>query len=136
MTPTDKSIGLGCSRFARHYYGNHYLFSFPPGTKMFQFSGFASRQFCLDITTLLAMGCPIRKSLDRSLFSDSPKLIAGYHVLLRLLVPRHPPYTLNNLLFGKIFICVQFSKKERVEKIYLSKVSRKITSTYFSKVYL
>ena len=36
-------IGLGCSRFARHYYGNHYLFSFPPGTKMFQFSGFTSK---------------------------------------------------------------------------------------------
>src|SRR3954470_15868629 len=81
-------------------------------------------KFCLDITTLLVMGCPIWKSLDLSLLSNSPKLIAGYHVLLRLLVPRHPPYTLNNLLFCKIYICVQFSKKERI-KIYLSKLSRK-----------
>ncbi|MDF9794740.1 hypothetical protein OKW21_005911 [Catalinimonas alkaloidigena] len=24
--------GLGSSRLARHYYGNHYLFSLPPGT--------------------------------------------------------------------------------------------------------
>ena len=29
--------------------------------------------------------------------SASPTLIAGNHVLLRLLVPRHPPYALSNL---------------------------------------
>jgi hypothetical protein len=29
-----------------------------------------------------------------SLVCSSPKLIAAYHVLLRLLVPRHPPYAL------------------------------------------
>ena len=34
--------GLGCSPFARHYWGNHYLFSFPAGTKMFQFPALAS----------------------------------------------------------------------------------------------
>ena len=28
---------------------------------------------------------------------NSPQLIAAYHVLLRLLVPRHSPYALNNL---------------------------------------
>ena len=40
-----RGFGLGCSRFARHYYGNHSLFSFPPDTKMFQFSGFASKYY-------------------------------------------------------------------------------------------
>ena len=34
--------GLGCSPFARHYWGNHILFSLPAGTKMFQFPAFAS----------------------------------------------------------------------------------------------
>jgi hypothetical protein len=33
--------GLGFSRFARHYSGNHSLFSSPPGTEMFHFPGFA-----------------------------------------------------------------------------------------------
>src|SRR5262245_5850690 len=28
---------------------------------------------------------------------DSPKLIAAYRVLLRLLAPRHPPYALSSL---------------------------------------
>ena len=34
--------GLGSSPVARRYWGNHILFSLPPGTKMFQFPGFAS----------------------------------------------------------------------------------------------
>ena len=34
--------GLGCSPVARHYWGNHCLFSFPAGTKMFQFPALAS----------------------------------------------------------------------------------------------
>ena len=34
--------GLGSSPLARRYWGNHFLFSLPPGTKMFQFPGFAS----------------------------------------------------------------------------------------------
>ena len=33
--------GLGSSPFARHYLGNHCLFSLPTGTKMFQFPAFA-----------------------------------------------------------------------------------------------
>ena len=36
------TCGLGSSPFARHYWGNHYLFSLPGGTKMFQFPPFAS----------------------------------------------------------------------------------------------
>ena len=32
--------GLGFSDFARHYFRNRFLLSFPPGTKMFQFPGF------------------------------------------------------------------------------------------------
>ena len=36
------NVGLGSSPVARHYWGNHYLFSLPTGTKMFQFPAFAS----------------------------------------------------------------------------------------------
>src|SRR5271168_2244497 len=39
-------------------------------------------------------GCPIRKSADLMLVCSSPQLIAAYHVLLRLLEPRHPPCAL------------------------------------------
>ena len=40
----------------------------------------------------------IQKSPDQCLFASFPELIAGYHVLLRLSMPRHPPYTLKSLI--------------------------------------
>src|SRR5580704_15156982 len=46
---------------------------------------------------LRPLGFPIRTSRDRCLVTDSPGLIAGSYVLLRLLVPRHPPCALINL---------------------------------------
>ena len=46
---------------------------------------------------LPAVGYPIRRSSDQSLFSGSSKLIAASHVLHRLLAPRHPPSALISL---------------------------------------
>ena len=46
----------------------------------------------------LTTGFPIRNSPDQSLFGGSPKHIAAFHVLHQLLVPRHPPCTLNSLI--------------------------------------
>ena len=43
--------GLGSSPVARHYWGNHCLFSLPGGTKMFQFPPFASLHQCKDTST-------------------------------------------------------------------------------------
>ena len=37
------TCGLGSSPVARHYWGNHCLFSLPAGTKMFQFPAYAHR---------------------------------------------------------------------------------------------
>ena len=44
-----------------------------------------------------SVGFPIRTSPDQSSFASSPKLFAGYHVLLRLSLPRHPPHALSHL---------------------------------------
>lgn len=49
------------------------------------------------------VGFPIRKSPGQSLFSGSPKLIAAYHVLHRLSLPRHPPYALSSLTIKKLY---------------------------------
>jgi hypothetical protein len=46
---------------------------------------------------LPALGFPIRRSAGQRLFSASPRLFAAVHVLLRLLVPRHPPCALSIL---------------------------------------
>ena len=48
-------------------------------------------------TALSVLDCSIRKSPAQSLFDGSPRLIAAYHVLLRLLVPRYPSYSLSSL---------------------------------------
>src|SRR6476659_5762274 len=39
----------------------------------------------------------IRKSWDQRPFAGFPRLIAGYRVLRRLSMPRHPPCTLSSL---------------------------------------
>ena len=43
------------------------------------------------------LGFPIRTPWDHSPVIDSPRLIADSYVLLRLLMPRHPPCALKNL---------------------------------------
>ena len=75
------------------------LISFPRGTEMFQFPRLPSRPMysARDNAALPAPGFPIRRSTGQRLFSASPWLIAAVHVLLRLLVPRHPPCALTIL---------------------------------------
>src|SRR5690348_17787446 len=64
--------------------------------------------------TCLQPGFPIRKSSDHSLVIDYPRLIADSYVLLRFLVPRHPPCALKNLNTTKMLAStVKFSKYNR-----------------------
>ena len=80
------------------------LFSLPVGTEMFHFPTFPPTTLCVQVEVAghdsgFFRGFPIRRSPDRSSFTSSPGLIAGYNVLHRLLVPRHPPIALSSLLF-------------------------------------
>ena len=70
-TPCD-ATGLGCSPFARHYWGNHYLFSLPAGTKMFQFPALAFH--IVEWYLFKVPGCPIRKSADQRSFAPTRSL--------------------------------------------------------------
>ena len=94
--------GHGLFRFHSPLLAESRLISFPPGTEMFQFPGFAPGGLCIQppVTPTgcpVASGCPIRTSPDQNLFGGSPELIAAYNVLHRLCTPRHPPYTLSSL---------------------------------------
>ncbi len=53
-------------------------------------------------TTRLVLGFPIRTPSDHGSLANSPRIIAGCYVLLRLLVPRHPPCALHELHTTKI----------------------------------
>ena len=91
---------LACSAFARHYLRNHYCFLFLWVLRCFTSPRslqlpYTFRQRSLHMTGDIR-GFPIRRSPDRSSFTSSPGLIAGYNVLLRLLVPRHPPIALSS----------------------------------------
>src|ERR1700748_3585284 len=88
-----RHCGLGCFLFARHYSGNHVCFIFLLVLRWFSSQGWLSN--CLEFPAFSREGCPIRKSADIMLVCSSPQLIAAYHVLHRLLEPRHPPYALN-----------------------------------------
>ena len=71
-SPLTPFKGFGSSNFARHYFRNHCLFSFPQPTKMIQFGWFPSNySMCSSNcnTTWLVLGCPIRRFLDQSLLS-------------------------------------------------------------------
>ena len=88
--------------------------SFPPGTEMFQFSGFASPK---PILFSLVIPLPFNSVSDYSnaklngegglshseivgskLAHSSPTLIAACHVLHRLYMPRHSPNALTSRL--------------------------------------
>ena len=91
--------GLGSSAFAHHYSRNHNCFLFLRVLRCFTSprSPPTPIHSALGDTTSLVPGFPIRKSPDHSLVADSPRHIAGSHVLHRLLMPRHPPYALKHL---------------------------------------
>ena len=92
------------------------MFSLPVGNEMFHFPTFPPHALCVQarVTGLsLLPGFPIRKSSDHSSVDSSPRHIAASHVLLRLLVPRHPPCALNNLATKMLASTVQFSRYGR-----------------------
>ena len=111
--------GLASSAFAHHYSGNHCCFLFLRVLRCFTSPRYLQPPYVFRRGQQphdACSGFPIRKSPDQSLVADSPGLIAGSHVLHRLLVPRHPPCALKNLanLQNKMLAStVQFSRYGR-----------------------
>ena len=83
--------------------------SLPLGTEMFQFPKFASATYVFSYRWpwLLIAGFPHSDIFGLTLVSSSPKLFAEYHVLHRLLLPRHPPFALISLdhIISSTFYC-------------------------------
>ena len=73
--------------------------SFPPGTEMVHFPGFARAQLCIHraVRGFCPRGFPHSEIPGSKPVCGSPRLIAAYHVLHRLLLPRHPPCALSSL---------------------------------------
>jgi hypothetical protein len=86
--------GTGLFRVRSPLLAESLLMSFPPGTEMFQFPGFASYAYVFSVGSSLLRGLPHSDILGSKPARGSPRLFAACHVLRRLLVPRHPPNAL------------------------------------------
>ena len=73
--------------------------SFPPGTEMVHFPGFARARLWIHraVWGFYPHGFPHSEIPGSMPACGSPRLIAACHVLLRLLLPRHPPCALSSL---------------------------------------
>ena len=67
------------------------LISFPPGTEMFQFPGFASSGLCIHLEDTRMRGFPHSESRQSKALCASCRTFGAWPVLRRRLMPRHPP---------------------------------------------
>ena len=106
--PQEQALGLGSFRFARRYSENRCFFLFLRVLRCFSSPGFLLMSYgfthgYLSITLSEFPHSDICGSTD---ICSLPQLFAACHVLLRLPVPRHPPYALLCLAFS----CIRASR--------------------------
>ena len=109
-TTPDKS-GLGSSPFARRYLGNRCFFLFLRVLRCFSSPGYLLYTYIFSIGYLgiAPSEFPHSEICGSTAVCACPQLIAACHVLLRLLVPRHPPCALiylTLLLAASLHHCV------------------------------
>ena len=100
ITPACTHTGLGSFPFARRYLGNR-IFSFSSsGYLDVSVPRVPSAWLCIHhtVTEVCSARFPHSEISGSTDICSSPLLIAAYHVLHRLLVPRHPPYALYSLI--------------------------------------
>ena len=104
-SPNPKSIttlSLGSSYFARHYFRNRVFFLFLWVLRCFSsprslLIHYFTHVWIISLFSLIEFPhSDIYGLMDICSF---PQLFAAYHVLHRLLVPRHSPYALSSLTF-------------------------------------
>jgi hypothetical protein len=95
------NTGLGFSRFARHYFGNHFCFLLLWVLRCF--SSPRSPSANNGMIQSSRIGLPHSDIHGSIRICQSPRLFAAYHVLLRLPEPRHPPCALIHFLFAVRF---------------------------------
>ena len=96
---SQRKTGFGLFRVRSPLLAESLLFSLPPGTEMVHFPGLARTRLCIQraVSGFFPEGFPHSEILGLKGASPSPRHIAGSHVLLRRLAPRHPPYALSSL---------------------------------------
>lgn len=98
-TPPCMHDGLGSSAFARRYWRNHCCFLLLEVLRWFTSLRCPppAYGFSRGSPGITRKGFPHSDILGSKLVCSSPRLIAAYRVLHRLLAPRHSPYALSSL---------------------------------------
>ena len=98
--PNPKTQWFGLFRIRSPLLTESLLFSFPPGTEMVHFPGFASYDLCIQsqILRFCRSGFPHSETPGSTPACGFPRIIAACHVLHRLPSPRHPPCALSSLI--------------------------------------
>ena len=95
--PTGGRPGLGSSAFARRYWRNHCCFLFLRVLRWFTSPGSPRRPPGRRRRECAPAGFPHSDTPGSKLACSSPRIFAAGRVLLRLLLPRHPPRALSSL---------------------------------------
>ena len=98
-TPPCKHDGLGYVRVRSPLLAESRLISVPAGTEMVHFPALPSTAygFSRGYPRITGGGLPHSETSGSKPVCGSPELFAAYHVLHRLLAPRHSPYALSSL---------------------------------------
>src|ERR1700686_1780952 len=96
---TRRSNRFRLLRFRSPLLSQSRFLSFPPGTEMVHFPGFARTRLWIHraVRGFCPRGFPHSEISGSMPACGSPKLIAACHVFHRLLLPRHPPCALSSL---------------------------------------
>ena len=111
-TPSCTHNGLGSFPFARRYLGNRCFFLFLRVLRCFSSPGYLliGYVFTYGYLSITLSAFPHSEICGLTDICSFPQLIAACHVLLRLLVPRHPPCALCYLTSSKLpSLCSQQS---------------------------
>src|SRR5580693_6086947 len=97
--PRVQAPWFGLFRFRSPLLSESRLIYFPPGTEMVHFPGLARTRLCIQrvVARFCRAGFPHSDIPGSKPVCGFPGLIAAYHVLHRLLAPRHSPYALSSL---------------------------------------
>ena len=97
--PGVQAPRFGLFRFRSPLLSESQLIYFPPGTEMVHFPGLARTRLYIQraVIWFYQIGFPHSDIPGSRPVCGFPGLFAAYHVLHRLLVPRHPPYALSSL---------------------------------------
>ena len=102
---------FGLFRFRSPLLSESRLLSFPPGTEMVHFPGFAPSRLWIQrvVSRFFRDGFPHSEIPGSMPACGSPGLIAACHVLHRLLLPRHPPCALSSLT-------IKFTRRSQTQR--------------------